>query len=68
MVWGFLFSGGMNMIDLLYAVKWAYRKHCLNDDSIGWEELSVILKDALCNAMGDEEFIIWLKGESDKTG
>ena len=56
------------MIDLLYAVNWAYRKHCLNDDSIGWEELSVILKDALCNAMGDEEFIIWLKGESDKTG
>lgn len=48
------------MIDLLYACKMAYRKHHLNDDSIGWNELSDILQEALCNAMGDSEFILWL--------
>ena len=48
------------MIDLLYACKAAYRKHHLADDSIGWDELSDILKEALCNAMGDDEFVMWL--------
>ena len=48
------------MIDLLYACKAAYRKHCLNDESIGWDELSDILKEALCNAMSDEGFVLWL--------
>ena len=49
------------MIDLLYAVKMAYRKHCLDDDSIGWSELSDILKEALCNEMTDERFFYWLE-------
>ena len=46
---------------LLNAVKLAYRKHHLNDDSIGWEELSVVLLDALCDAMGDEGYEAWMK-------
>ena len=49
------------MTDLLYAVKMAYRKHLLNDESIGWGELSDVLQVALCNAMGDDEFIIWIE-------
>ena len=47
--------------DLLGAVKWAYRKHCLEDDNIGWSELSDILRNALCEAMTDEGFTKWLK-------
>jgi hypothetical protein len=30
-------------VTLLDAVKLAYRKHHLNDDSIGWDELSEML-------------------------
>ena len=43
----------------LRALQMAYRKHWLNDDSIGWEELGDILLDALCNIMGADEFIAW---------
>lgn len=43
------------------ALKLAYRKHWLNDDSIGWDELGDKLCDALCNAMGDKEFSLWLQ-------
>ena len=43
------------------ALKLAYRKHWLNDDSIGWDELGDKLCDALCNAMGDREFSLWLQ-------
>lgn len=46
---------------LLGAVKAAYRKHHLNDDSIGWQELSEILFNALTESMGDGEFNKWLK-------
>ena len=48
-------------MDLLSACKLAYRKHHLNDDSIGWNELGDCLLDALCNEMGDEGFQEWLK-------
>jgi len=54
------------MIDLLYACKMAYRKHHLMDDSIGWDELADVLKEALCAFMGDDKFVLWLdkiKGE-----
>jgi len=47
-------------MDLLSACKLAYRKHHLNDDSIGWDELSDCLLDALCNEMGDDGFQEWL--------
>ena len=42
------------------ALKLAYRKHWLNDESIGWEELGDILRDVLCEEMGDEVFQNWL--------
>ena len=45
---------------LLTAVKVAYRKHYLNDDSIGWAELGDYLLNAICNAVGDEEYVKWL--------
>ena len=47
--------------DLLSAVQFAYRKHHLGDDSIGWNELSDILLNALCNAMGEKGYRKWLK-------
>jgi hypothetical protein len=46
---------------LLNAVQMAYRKHHLGDDSIGWEELSDVLLDALCEVMGDSGYIEWLE-------
>ena len=47
----------MNTVE---ALKLAYRKHCLGDDSIGWNELSDCLLDALCNELGDDGFQKWL--------
>lgn len=44
---------------LLEAAKLAYRKHHLGDDSIGWDELSEALQNALCEAMGDRAFVAW---------
>ncbi len=44
---------------LLDAVQKAYRKHWLNDGTIGWDELGDILHNALINTMGDNEFIEW---------
>lgn len=46
--------------DFLSTLKMAYRKHCLGDESVGWNELGDRLCDALCNAMGDREFQKWL--------
>ena len=47
-------------MDLLSACKLAYRKHHLNDDSIGWDELSDCLLAALCNEMGDDGYQEWI--------
>lgn len=46
--------------ELLEAVKLAYRKHHLGDDTIGWDELSDKLHNAICNAMGDRAYIEWM--------
>ena len=43
------------------ALKSAYRKHHLMDDSIGWEELGEILCDALCEEIGDVKFCEFVK-------
>ena len=43
----------------LDALQSAYRKHVQADDSIGWDELGDKLLDALCNLMGNDEFIKW---------
>jgi hypothetical protein len=40
----------------------AYRKHHLDDPSIGWDELGNILQDAICNEIGDADFVKWLDG------
>ena len=53
-------------MDLLNACKLAYRKHVLNDDSIGWEELGDRLLDAICNEIGDDEFCKWSDFERNK--
>lgn len=45
---------------LLEAVKLAYRKHHLDDDSTGWDELGEMLLNVLCEAMGDAEFVAWV--------
>jgi hypothetical protein len=47
-------------------IKKVYRKHCLNDNGIGWDELGENLVDALCNLMGEEKFVDWLKMEKEK--
>lgn len=47
---------------LLEAVKLAYRKHHLGDDTIGWEELGSALLDSLCFAMGEEGYLEWKDG------
>jgi len=45
---------------LLTACQAAYRKHHMDDDSIGWDELSSMLLDALCNSMGSDGYHKWL--------
>lgn len=45
---------------MLDALKFAYRKHHLDDESIGWDELSDVLLDALCEAIGDRAFQAWI--------
>lgn len=50
-------AGGGNHID---ALKAAYRKHTLDDDSIGWNQLSDIICNAICNEIGDKAFQKWL--------
>ena len=46
---------------LLDAVKLAYRKHHMGDNSIGWDELSTTLHDALCYSLGDGGFCAWVE-------
>lgn len=38
-----------------------YRKHVLDDPSIGWDELGYRVLDTLCNIMGNDEFNKWRK-------
>lgn len=48
-------------LQLTEALKLAYRKHHVGDDSIGWDELSDHLCNALCESIGDKEFQAWLE-------
>ena len=45
---------------LVHALKMAYRKHQLDDESIGWNELTPIMANALCEAIGDQAFQDWI--------
>lgn len=44
----------------LRTLKRVYRKHVMQDPSIGWDELCDELCNTLSEIMGDEEFCIWL--------
>jgi len=44
---------------LLWACQLAYRKHVMDDESIGWDELGDHLLDAICNAIGDDGYEKW---------
>lgn len=46
---------------LLHAVLCAYAKHHLEHPDIGWEQLTDILRDAICEEIGDEAFCKWLE-------
>ena len=52
--------------ELLKTVQLVYRKHCMDYDGIGWDELGGVLLDTLCNIMGNEGYEEWkneLKGK-----
>ena len=44
---------------LLHAVLCAYAKHHLECPDIGWQQLGEILHDAICNEIGDKEYLAW---------
>lgn len=45
------------------ALKAVYLKHVLSDDQYGWSEISDIVFNALCEIMGDCQFVDWLREE-----
>ena len=53
-------KGGI-ALDAVDILKMAYKKHVLNDESIGWDELGENLADAICNIIGADGFTEWLK-------
>lgn len=44
---------------LLAACQMAYRKHVVDDESVGWNELADVLCAALSETMGDKAFVKW---------
>lgn len=52
---------------LLHAVLCAYAKHHLEHPDIGWEQLADILRDAICEEIGDDAFCKWLETMSANT-
>jgi len=40
-------------------LKRVYQKHVLNDDDIGWDELTDDIANTLAQVMGDDEFCEW---------
>ncbi len=53
---------------LLHAVLCAYAKHHLNKDEIGWQQLSSILCNAICEEIGDNEYCKWMDTMRSETG
>jgi hypothetical protein len=51
---------------LLKALQQCYLKHHCNYDDVGWDELSDIMQCALCETMGDTEFVEWGEKEAAK--
>ena len=50
---------------MLLALQWAYRKHHLEDERIGWDELDELLFTVLCDVMGDTTFQEWLAEQTE---
>jgi hypothetical protein len=48
----------------LDVLKAAYLKHHVGVDDIGWEKLSDMMCNALCEIMGDRQFQEWLSKET----
>lgn len=48
-------------VQVMHALCSAYQKHVCGDELIGWDELSDLMTDALCEAMGDDDFNFWLE-------
>ncbi len=47
---------------LLHVALCAYRKHVMNGEDIGWDELGDWLHNAICQVIGDDEFVKWSEG------
>lgn len=47
---------------LLHACLCAYQKHACSNPDIGWDELSTVLLDAICEAIGDDSYVKWNEG------
>lgn len=52
--------------EAIEALKMAYRKHHLEDESMGWDELSHTLLNTLSNTMGVEELLKWQNNEIER--
>lgn len=50
--------------DPLEALKVMYRKHVLNDESLGWDEVGDMMCNCLCNTMTDRGYQDWLESVS----
>ena len=46
---------------LLELLKKAYRKHVLNDDTIGWNELGDEIHCVICDVWGDDNYQQWIE-------
>ena len=44
---------------LLHACLCAYAKHVLGNDDIGWDFLGDVLHSAICENIGDDNFVAW---------
>lgn len=52
---------------LLHACLYAYQKHACNNPDIGWDDLSTVLLNAICEAVGDGAFVQWNEGMGEDT-
>lgn len=46
---------------IVAAIMYAYAKHVLDKEDVGWDELGDILLNALCEAIGDDGYGRWSK-------
>jgi hypothetical protein len=46
---------------MLEALKLAYRKHSCGEESLGWTEVTDVILNAICEAIGDEGYQAWVE-------